>query len=239
MIYSINWSTKTQRLVKHYLKKSLIGETEKFIRHIPVTNENNSTAWSLLQGRYNNMRLLVTNQLQQTFGIPKQKLENSKGVKHVYDKIRERLLSLNNLNVNTTAWDPIVIFIILVKLDSETQKQYELSLKSSKEIQKLEEFYVFLESRFQALDVLESAQRNTKNIDQIPEASDQKYKSETNKICTICTGAHSVYDCKQILGIDTYNSTIRIINEQKTVLKMFWYTPYTKMLQKNYMQKVQ
>lgn len=53
-----------------YLKRVIVGDTEKLIRNIKITSDNYKAAWEILQGRFENDRIIVTELLNSIYMIP-------------------------------------------------------------------------------------------------------------------------------------------------------------------------
>ena len=72
----------------------------------------------------------------------------------LHDNVVECLHAIKNQGINTDSWDAILMNILTRKLDRETHRLYETSLKIPKEIQTVKDFLTFLQVRFQSLGVL-------------------------------------------------------------------------------------
>lgn len=92
--------------------------------------------------------------------IPQQKTERSDDLRNLYDTINECVMLIKNIGISTKNWDALLIHIVLHKLSSETIKNYECQLRDVKEPQKFDAFMGYLESRFLALQSVESKNRN-------------------------------------------------------------------------------
>lgn len=77
------------------------------------------------------------------------------------DMVSECLHSLEGVKINISTWDPILIYLLVQKLDPETCHLWESSLKAPKEIPKVSEFLEFLEFRFQALENISNNQQES------------------------------------------------------------------------------
>lgn len=152
------------------LENSLSGEAGNLIKHFASTGENFDAAWFMLLERYNNKRLLVSklvNELTTTPGGTS--MDN---VKKLHDTTQECLLALQNLQIDTSTWDPLLLPLLLKKLDQPTRLRYEQSLSKPREVQTLKEFLQFLEKHFQSMEAMGVKDRST---------------SSTAKVCTSVT----------------------------------------------------
>ncbi|CAF4853888.1 unnamed protein product [Pieris macdunnoughi] len=69
------------------------------------------------------------------------------------DTTKECLNSLDNLGVDTSTWDAIIVHLVVSKLDLETHKQWEQSLGSSQDITTFTTLSLFLENRFRSMEM--------------------------------------------------------------------------------------
>lgn len=69
-------------------------------------------------------------------------------------------MSIKNIGISITNWDPIICHILAKKLDSSTLIHYECQLANVREIQSLSSFLAYLENRFMAL---QAARKNPLN----------------------------------------------------------------------------
>lgn len=131
LIHTNNTLGKAQKM--YYLKANLSGEAGKLLQHLQTTDENYDTAWELLSNRYNNKRILVSTQLQILLNQKNLTFECANGLKALHDTTKECLHALKNLQINIDHWDPIMIHILTQKLDKETHRLYEQSLKQPRD----------------------------------------------------------------------------------------------------------
>lgn len=218
LIHTNNTLGKAQKM--YYLKANLSGEAGKLLQHLQTTDENYDTAWELLSNRYNNKRILVSTQLQILLNQKNLTFECANGLKALHDTTKECLHALKNLQINIDHWDPIMIHILTQKLDKETHRLYEQSLKQPREIQKLEQFFKFLEARFQTLEAI--GERSRKDMNLNSQFKNYKAQPQTNKFelksqqfpayknycstiktaCYICRGEHSIQACTKYLTMN-------------------------------------
>lgn len=85
--------------------------------------------------------------------------ESSNGVKQILDTTNDCLHALSNLGIPVSTWDILIIYLITIKLDNESQKQWEQKLSEQADrLPTLSEFQSFLESRYRTLEFLEPNQ---------------------------------------------------------------------------------
>ncbi|XP_069358461.1 uncharacterized protein [Maniola hyperantus] len=139
----------------HYLKSYLTGEAEQLLRHLAITNENYTTCWNILERRYNNKRFITNCIFKRFFSQKNITFESAKAIKELLDTTNECLNALVNIGINVENWDIIVIYILSLKLDTESRKQWEAKACSfTDELPTLKQFLEFLEHRFRSLEFL-------------------------------------------------------------------------------------
>lgn len=205
--------SKTQRF--YYLKGTLAGEAASLIKTISATDANYDSAWNILESRYHNKRMIVGNLISKIFNIP-----NSDGgfqsIKTLLDSTQESLSSLGNLGINTQSWDPILIHLIAQKLDVQTRKEWEQSLKSSTEIPSCSEMFSFLERTFRTLESIndgyptiskQKSDKVNKSFSHNKKTSCHSGKfSKTNAFsCIYCEKPHSLSKCFKFLALPLHS----------------------------------
>ncbi|XP_052742658.1 uncharacterized protein LOC128198927 [Bicyclus anynana] len=179
----------------HYLKTHISGEAEQLLRHIPVTSQNYQMCWDQLDRRYNNKRYLADGILKRFMSQRNVTTESASSLKELLDTSNECLCALDNLGINTEHWNVIVIYILCLKLDTESRKLWEVRLSdSSEDIPTFKNFKEFLEQRFRSLEFLEnknskgSRSHTVKNLHVV-----------NNKIqsCGFCQDNHKLANCKK------------------------------------------
>lgn len=192
--------TDTQRLF--YLQAALKGEAKL----LQTTDDTFESLFSALKERYDNKRLVVESLIQNMTNYHVITTESAKELRMLSDNVKKNLRSLKLLDFTQNDLSDILLINILTpKLDRETRKQYEISLKS-KEVPKLEDFFLFLESRS---IVLESLQRNVlnKTVNKSPHFIN-KPKSlvinskEVEKKCILCKQNHWLFKCSSFLEMN-------------------------------------
>lgn len=196
----------------YYLKGTLVGEAASLIKTISATEANYESAWSTLESRYHNKRMIVGHLITTIFNIEKSD-GGFQSIKTILDSTKECLSSLKNLGVSTSSWDPLLIHIIAQKLDFQTRKDWEQSLKSSTEIPTRMEMFEFLERTFRTLESLQnnfpatSLQKIIKTNKYVSQSkgtyvhAGKFEKSTTQSNCSYCDKNHSLSKCFIFLAL--------------------------------------
>ncbi|XP_060804340.1 uncharacterized protein LOC132902581 [Amyelois transitella] len=198
----------------HYLKGSITGEAEQLLRHIPITNENYSQCWSMLENRYDNKQYLVNCILNGFFSKKKILMESASAIKDLLDSTLDMLNGIKSLGVDTDSWDILIIYIVSLKLDHESRKQWEslvseLSAQSNK-LPNLKLFKEFLEKRFHSLEFLDpkitdfNKNKELYRNQTIPGPSKIVTMFGKEIVCIFCKGDHKLSSCKDFSSLE-YN----------------------------------
>ncbi|KAJ0175975.1 hypothetical protein K1T71_008149 [Dendrolimus kikuchii] len=187
----------------HYLKTSLAGEAESLLKHIQVTSSNYLIAWDILNTRYGNKRLLLNSTMNRLFNQKKMATQSAIHLKSLLDTTMECLHNFETLNIPTASWDPIIIFLLVQKLDPETHKcweEYAYKEESENKMPTWSNFKKFIESKFRTLELVTT---NTKEFKQVKERSFHVAISETRKVCFMCHDNHTLSHCQGFIQMET------------------------------------
>lgn len=126
-----------------YLKTNIVGEAEKLLRHLTLSEENYVSAWKMLQDRYENPRLLAASLINKLLNQPCLATDytSATSIKTMHDTTQECMMGLENIGVSTVNWDPLLLHILLKKVDRITHTLYEQSLANPKALQRLSDIF--------------------------------------------------------------------------------------------------
>lgn len=144
----------------HYLRNSLIGSAGIVIRSIEFSAKNYEFAWTALCDRYNNKTILINNHLSALVNLEPIQRESYKALRYVSDQVHKNLNALNSLEVPTTGWDPMVIYLVSAKLDPKTSSKWEEHRGRLSHLPTLKEFKEFLENRANVLETANCSRNN-------------------------------------------------------------------------------
>lgn len=211
----------------HYLRSSLTGSALQVIKSLEFSNNNYLIAWDLIERRYNNNKLLCHTYIKGLFTLNSITKECPIQLRKMIDSVSKNLRALKLLGEPTDSWDALIIYIVLTKLDSNIEKEWEQfktnGLGSSKEkikLEKLEELLNFLSQKADMLEMIKanSSSNNSENKKNYPKsfshASIQNNINQRAKICNMCKGNHSLYACDKFLAL-TLNEKYDFVVEKK------------------------
>ncbi|KAL0894465.1 hypothetical protein ABMA27_013061 [Loxostege sticticalis] len=189
----------------HYLRASLQGAAAEIIKNIDFKSDNYEMAWDLLCDRFNNSRLLITNHVQALFNAEPIKNECSVLLRQLTDTINKNIRALKALNEPTQHWDTLIIYMMSLKLDSITSRNWEEYRNNLTSSPTLLQFCTFVNNKADLLETLEENKKilsNTNNSNSFVITSNQHSNNYDNNvqnrniiICPLCTQNHYLYSC--------------------------------------------
>lgn len=205
-----------------YLKTNLIGEAERLIRHLSLTDNNYDTAWTILKDRFSNKRVLTATLIQQMLDIPNV-ASDAKAIKDFHDIVQENLAAISNMEVDTTNWDPLLLQLLVKKLDRHTHGLYEASIKNPRELQSIKNFLKFLEQRFQALESMGSKEKPKQDKNNTHKEKNKATASiVSSSLCKVCNGKeHPLYTCEKFKNNMTPAERLNWVQKQRLCVNCF------------------
>nr|XP_037875903.1 uncharacterized protein LOC119630464 [Bombyx mori] len=209
---------KAQKM-KH-LKTKLKGEAESLVQHLSVCAENYNSCWDILVQRYDNRRLQFSSFFNTMMSLPVIHQPDANNLKKMHDVIKECMNGIANIGLDTTTWDPMIVHLMLPKLDSTTLNDYMNEIRDHRELQNLQDFLYFLECKFMAYETAKS----TKSVKNTTSEYTSHWKPANNKQpvkkftydskktynyhatygkCPNCNGNHVLMQCAKFINMDT------------------------------------
>lgn len=208
MIHDNKKLNDVQRI--QYLKTHVCGSAAEVIKHFQVNANNYSSAWNLLNRRYNNKKLLINNNLKRLLTQRYIREDKSNEIKTLLDTTKEIIYSLKNYGENVSAWNSIIVFIITQRLPNETLSLWEQQCGNEIEIASFEEMENFLENRFRTLETIERKQNN-RPFQKSSHVRAHVSTTEDGKKCSICgKQCVSIFKCKMYKSMNVQERFARI-----------------------------
>ncbi|KAL0821872.1 hypothetical protein ABMA28_005274 [Loxostege sticticalis] len=136
-----------------YLLLTLKNEPYNLVKSIPITDENYSSAIEILTSRYENKRIIASHHLDKIINIPSCSEKSTSDLRHLLNTFQENIKPLEVMKFPTSEWSFILLHILLRKIPVSVRKQFELSLKSSSDIPKVDSLISFLERELAADEI--------------------------------------------------------------------------------------
>lgn len=126
-----------------YLKSHLNGEPYRVIKHLPLTAGSYARAFDLLTKRYDNQRTIINANIKRFITLPKLTSESSQDLKHMVDTTNECIAAINSYDISTDSWSCMLVFLLTQRLDPDSIKHWEESIKGRRTIPAFSEFMNF------------------------------------------------------------------------------------------------
>lgn len=113
----------------YYLKTLVQGEARAALETLKLTDANYTSAWRLLQSRYEHRRLLVQDHLNALRALRPLREESSAGLRGLLDTLNRHRDQLLTLQRPVDSWDDWFISIAASCMDSSTRRDWEDELE--------------------------------------------------------------------------------------------------------------
>lgn len=193
----------------YYLRLALKGGAAKIIASIEMSDENYQVAWRLLEGRFENKRVLVHHHLQALIKFPAIQKESHSSLRQLLITTEKHVRALKKLGQPTDQWSTILVHLMTAKFDNITKRDWERKT-SSKEIATYDQFIEFTKSRCVMLETthLNKPRRDKSSSNIVSKIKTLKRKTITAvsieskpDICVICKeGDHKIHQCPIFLN---------------------------------------
>ncbi|XP_052757236.1 uncharacterized protein LOC128202123 [Galleria mellonella] len=225
----------------HYLKSSLSGCALQVISALEFTASNYNHAWELLENRFHNNRLLVYNHVRSLFSASSVTKESPLQIRKLIDTILRNLRALQTLGEPTDSWDTLVIYLVLTKLDANTEREWEnhkgsISSDPNNKL-KLDDLLNFLRNKADMLEVTlvnHKVLANKPILERKPVHDSKRYSNHSQfthsyvttrtnnsklnnkriRNCIMCSENHALYTCISFLNLSVKNR-IKLIDDKK------------------------
>ncbi|XP_045463807.1 uncharacterized protein LOC123673366 [Harmonia axyridis] len=200
----------------HYLRLSLKGTAAETIKALEISANNYDVAWKLITERFENKQILVNNHIKHLFNLPNILRESNQGLRQLLDGLQKHLRALEALKLPIDKWDALIIYLISIKLDHASRREWEL-YNNSPNLPSLSEFIDFLKGRCRFLESLELNNENmqhkvhNKQHTNMNVKTSRSFVTTHNHSCSFCKNDHLIYACPEFLKLE---STSRL-NETK------------------------
>ena len=175
-----------------HLRKKTTGRAHAIVSSFSLNGDNFELAWQALKDRYENKRVLVDKQLAKLFNIKAMTEEKSEGLQAIQSTINDCINILSNHNVNTSTWDPILIYLCSSKLPQKTLSVWEQSLDTHKELPTWQQMDKFLTNRYEVVERL-----STHNVATPPKVAAKAFVAQDSPAfsCKECQENHGLLQC--------------------------------------------
>ena len=225
----IHDSTRLSKVRKlQYLKSSLTGEAASMLKRTPITDANYDGAWTSLQKRFENKRILSAAHMRRLVNCVPVTKGSPDEIKRLLDDFRQAIDSFAALERPVKEWDEWFVFLFAEKLDSTSRLEWEVTLKDrtfSPSFATLEDFF---EDRVHALYAAHTKESTApeKRRDAAKGSKPSTERSRTalpvkteappkrgkrTRQCPLCQGTHNLNYCPQFKGMNAGDRKVQAI----------------------------
>jgi hypothetical protein len=201
----------------HYLKSSLSGDALHTIENLAISGANYDEAWSLLEKRYGNERLIVQAHIRKILNSPAINKCTAASLRQLSDDVRSNLAALKALNRPVQHWDDILVTIIPDKLDFHSNREWQGKLGN--EMPDSKTLLDFLENRYQHVASITASSANQTSQEKSGQNKSSKHQSSSNSViinkqsCAFCKKTnHSLHQCTSFLRLSTDEKLKQVIS---------------------------
>ena len=215
LIHDSTRSSKVRKL--EYLKSALTGEAATMLERTNITAANYDGAWSSLQKRYENQRILSAERMRSLVNYAPVTKACPTEIKRLLDEFRQAIVSFTSLKRLVAEWDEWFVFLFAEKLDSTSRLDWEISLTDRTTCPKFSDIEDFFENRVHALYAAHNqeptplskqrdAKGRTKTSDRsrtalLVKAEAPPKKGKPKRQCPLCQGTHNLNYCPKFKGM--------------------------------------
>lgn len=211
----------------YYLKNCLRNEASRLIETLTVSAANYRTAWETSKARYSNERLTMEELVYAMLNAPAMNKNSPSTLRQLTDTFIISLNSLKALGFNTESWDPILVLLLIDKVDFITKREWQARLTAK--TPKWSDLTTFLEQRCQGAQTTEisnkQANQGTAKFSHSKSNQEYSYNKTYTKFssvavnknsysCVMCKNNHALYRCIRFINLPV-NDRINFIKLHK------------------------
>lgn len=205
LIHENKMLSEVQKLC--YLRSSLSGDALNTIQSLETTEINYKIALDIIKEKFSSTRRIVYSHVQAVLNLKYNKL------KTFTNTIEQNLCCLNTFDINTEAWEAILVPLFLSKLERNVEQEWNIhinSLISKNTLPTCKQLINFLNERSDVFDSTSHYKQNaTKPKLHVLTSS---VSNESN--CIVCTKNHPLYRCSKFLS-KSIRERIQIVKNAK------------------------
>ncbi|XP_055598712.1 uncharacterized protein LOC129748218 [Uranotaenia lowii] len=149
LIHSSNQLSNTDKFC--YLRSAVTDEALQAIASVDITAANYEVAWSTLERRYENRKLLVKSYLDSLFSIDSLRHESYEVLNKFISDFERNLQMLQKVGEKPDQWSTLLVHMVCSRLDQHTLRQWETH-HSSKEVPLFDDLMLFLRKHCSVLE---------------------------------------------------------------------------------------
>ncbi|XP_055591537.1 uncharacterized protein LOC129743524 [Uranotaenia lowii] len=195
----------------NYLRTSLRDDALLQINQIQVSAINYNLAWSVLESKYENHKLIAQEHMKALLAAPAMQIESFEGLNALLTTFKTNLQQLEKLGQRTSDWSTLLAFMLSQKLDTKTYRLWETH-HASKDVPSFEAMVEFLENLCSILQ--STASRNIFENQWNSRVPISHSMMSVSSLCPICRkGPHMAEYCSSF-------SKMRVIDRRVLVRRL-------------------
>ncbi|XP_058828427.1 uncharacterized protein LOC131688257 [Topomyia yanbarensis] len=188
----------------HYLLTVLSKDARTLVESIEVTAANYEVAWTMLQERFENKKIIARTLMDGFLDAEPMRKESYDTLVTLIDSYERNLLQLKKLGLPTNGWSHLLAHLLYKRLDADTQRHWERCHKS-RETPNYEELVKFLREHLATLQPLATIKHRAQDQrhDSLKLPTKQRIESTLTTItsskrsCPLCQKpSHSPFKCE-------------------------------------------
>ena len=180
-----------------YLRSLLNKTASQAIEEFPLTADNYTAAWRLLNERFGNEQIIISSHMNKILNISPVYSPNVRSLRELYDNVESNVRALENLGVSYEQFGSLLIPIILEKLPNMIKLQ--ISRKLGSDNWNVQDFLAYINEEILARENYEYLKRE--NFED-PKPTSTFFTSANVKCCVFCKkDNHYSNQCKIITDV--------------------------------------
>ncbi|CAG9134975.1 unnamed protein product [Plutella xylostella] len=133
----------------YYLRSFVSDEPFDLIKNLPMIAESYDEGLKIIHARYDNQYKIRNEHLNMLLDLQPISKSTASNIRQFVSNVKQQLAALKNLDCKVDEWDPLVLCVLLRKLDLICNREFQLTLDLQPSVDKL---IAFLERRASALE---------------------------------------------------------------------------------------
>ncbi|XP_062558035.1 uncharacterized protein LOC134222906 [Armigeres subalbatus] len=182
-----------------YLRSSLTGDALQEISSVELSAANYPVAWTALEDRYHNQKLILKPYLDAIFRIKPMRKESFEALSQLISDFEKNLQMLQKMGQNTDGWSTILVHMVCSRLDGVTLRFWESS-HNSKEVPAYRNLINFLKNHCAVLQSVGSSHSVSADLKK-PKLSVSHSSTSIGRCCFCSEPFHPVFSCKRFMKL--------------------------------------
>lgn len=187
----------------NYLKRSLKETAQDIVKGLPASNQSFDVAWSELNDRYDNPRILKQCHVDALLSISAvtQKSNDGSEYERVLNEIHANLMSLKGLGVDYEAWGELLLGVVKTKFDNSWLEDWEKCVSAKLYDATYKGFKNFVLCRIESRTARTVKPDHSMPQNKKPKKFTKVHTASHVAKCPECSGEHFLFKCEKIINL--------------------------------------